>query len=382
MTQTLDPQYNLMMLSGDNSIARGLDTAFYQMLARFSQYWQRIDILVPTAPDATAGTIHGNVHVHPAPQHRSLQPLFIRRKGQQLLRERRYHLVVSHDFGFFYNGIGAYWLLRGSDVPYVSEIHHVEGYPHAVTLREQLWRAAAMRYLPFAGRHVAAFRTVNQEVPQLLAELGIPAAKIRVLPSLYIDFRIFQPQNTAKHYDVLFVGRLASNKGVRSLLEAIATIRQTYPHIRLAIRGEGPLRSVLEAQIKAHHLQANVTFVPRLPDSEALAKLYNSAKMLVCASTVEGNPRVTVEAMACGVPVISSPVGIMPELITHGQNGLLFPWDVEDLAAQIMRLLSDDALCTRMGEAGRLSVQHFNAEAIIANYARAYHALIEASHTH
>ena len=141
---TPDRQYNLMMLSGDNSIARGIDSTFYEMLAHFSAYWQRIDILTPTAPDASPRVIHDNVHVHPAPRHRLLQPLFIRQKGTQLLNERPYHLVSSHDYGFFYNGFGARWLLRNRSIPLVSEIHHVEGYPHAVSLRERLWRARVL----------------------------------------------------------------------------------------------------------------------------------------------------------------------------------------------------------------------------------------------
>src|SRR5690606_19365350 len=112
--------YNLLMLSGDSSIARGIDGAFHQMLGRFSQYWNRIDILTPTAPDATERIIHDNVFVHPAPHHRLLQALFIKQKGEALFKERAYHLIVSHDFGFFYNGIGAYWLLRDKKVPLVS----------------------------------------------------------------------------------------------------------------------------------------------------------------------------------------------------------------------------------------------------------------------
>ena len=107
--------------------------------------------------------------------------------------------------------------------------------------------------------------------------------------------------------------------------------------------------------------------------------MYNRARMLVCASTVEGNPRVTVEAMACGVPVLSTPVGIMPELITHGENGFLFPWnDADALAGDIRQMLDNPALRRQIAEAGRQSVQHFHAETIIEQYARGYHRLIHA----
>jgi len=120
-----------------------------------------------------------------------------------------------------------------------------------------------------------------------------------------------------------------------------------------------------------------VTLIPRLESQADVARLYNQAGMLICASTVEGGPRVTVEAMACGTPVISTPVGIMPELLQDGENGLLWHWDVNELAAKIRIFLDDDSFRQRLGEAGRQCVQRFQADAVIEAYARSYHDLIE-----
>lgn len=372
---------NLLMLSGDAAIAQGRDGAFYQMLRRFARHWSRIDILTPSAPGALNRRLHECVFVHPSPWHRALQPLFIRHKGAQLFSQRQYDLVVSHDFGFFYNGIGARWLLRDKPhIPLISEIHHIEGYPLAVSLREHLWRQAAQLYLPFAAKRVAAFRTVNQrEVPDFLRQLGISQEKILVLPSVYLDFESLQPQpNIPKVYDVLFVGRLAANKGIELILQALQLVKHAYPDVRLGLRGEGALKHKIEHFIREHQLQDNVLFVPRVDDSAAMAQLYQSAKMLVCASTVEGNPRVTIEAMACGVPVLSTPVGIMPQVIRDGENGFLFPRDAQSLAEKICRLLDTPALQARFSAAGRAAVQQFDAETMIANYARAYQAVAQA----
>jgi glycosyltransferase involved in cell wall biosynthesis len=372
-------RYRLLMLSGDSSIARGINGAFYQMLERFAPYWERIDILTPPAPDASERVIHDNVYVHPSTYHRLLQPFFIQQKGSELLKQRSYDLLTSHDYGFFLNGIGAQLLLRGHQLPLVSEIHHVEGYPQAVTLRERLWRAAAMRYLPFIGKRAAALRVVNHdEVPALLRRLGIPAHRILVLYSLYLDFDIYHPLPDLKlEYDVLFVGRLASNKGILLLLEAIAQVQRIYPAVKLAIRGEGALRPEIEKRAAALGISANIHFIPRLSEPAEMAALYCRSRMLVCASTVEGNPRVTIEAMACGVPVLSTPVGIMPEVIQHGKNGFLFHWDARELAAQICDLLADDQRRQQIGTAGQQSVQRFDADEIIEAYARAYHRIIE-----
>jgi glycosyltransferase involved in cell wall biosynthesis len=367
---------NLLMLSGDSSVAQGRQGTFYNMLRHFSQYWERIDVIVPHAAGAAARAVHGNVYLHPSPWPRILQPLFILRRGRVLMKTRPYALIVSHDFGFFYNGIGAWLLTRGQDVPYVSEIHHVEGYPHAVTLRERFYRGLARIYLRWVWRHAAAIRAVNQhEVPGLLRALGVPAGRILVLPALYIDYEVFRPLPGPRLYDVAFVGRLATNKGLFTLLDAIAQVRRTHPGIRLGMLGSGALKPEVMARIAALGLEENVTLIDRVEAAEDVARFYNSAHMLVCASTAEGGPRVTVEAMACGVPVISTPVGVMGDLIQHGENGLLFEWDAGQLAEQIRLLLDDEGLRARIAAGGHAAVQGFEAEQIIARYALGYQDL-------
>ena len=383
--QTEALRVNLLMLSGDASVAQGKDGAFYQMLRRFAAYWDRIDILCPRAPGAANRVIHDTVHIHPAPGGKLRQPAYIRARGRALIAERPYALITSQDFGFFYNGVGAYLLTRGLRIPWVSEIHHVEGYPRAVTRREQLYRAAARLYIPWAARHVAAFRVVNHvELPTLLHGWGVPAAKIRVRPALYLDLGMLRPlPGVEKRYDVLFVGRLASNKGLFTLLDALALARAAHPTVTLALRGDGPLRGQLEAYAAARGLVGNIHWLPRVERAEDMTHLYNQARMVVCASTAEGGPRVTVEAMACGVPVVTTPVGMMAELIITGINGLMFNWDADELAAHITCLLDDEALRARLGAAGMEAARRFDADAVIAGYARGYHDLIaEWQHEH
>ncbi len=366
------------MLSGDSSVAQGRQGAFDRMLRHFAAHWDRIDIICPPRPGATARVIHRTVHVFPSPWPKALLPLYIRRQGRALLAERPYALVTSHDYGLFLMGLGAWLLTRGTGIPYVSEVHHVEGYPRAVTLRERFYRALASRYLPWVARRAAAIRVVNhREMPALLRRLGVPEDKILVLPSLYLDDQVFRPlPDEPKAYDVLFVGRLAANKGLFTILDALAQVKQTHPTVTLGIRGEGPLRAALDRRIAARGLAGGVIWLPRAEGPEDMARLYNRARMVVCASTAEGGPRVTVEAMACGVPVITTPVGMMGELIADGENGLLFYWEAGELAARIRLLLDDESARARLGAAGRESVQGFDAARVIAAYAQGYHDLI------
>jgi glycosyltransferase involved in cell wall biosynthesis len=367
----------LLMLSGDIATAQGREGVFFNTLRLLSGYWERIDVLCPKAPGSAPRLVHGNVHVRPSPWHKAFQALFALRAGGRLLEEHRHALIVSHDYGVFSNGVAAMWLSRSHRVPYVSEIHHVEGYPRAASAREELSRRLATTYIRLAGRRAAGIRVVNEvEVPRYLKRIGVPEEKILMLPSLYIDFDVFKPMpGEAKLYDVLFVGRLVANKGILTILEAVAGLRAQGAEVRLCILGEGPLRRRLDERIGRAGLGDRVTIIERVATAADVATLYNRAKMLVCASTGEGGPRVTVEALACGTPVITTPVGIMPELIDDGRNGLIFNWDAGELAQKISLLLADEHLRTHLGEAGRHAVSGFEADVVVDRLASAYQAI-------
>src|SRR5581483_4161162 len=157
------------MLSGDIAVAQGRAGAFDETLRQLSRHWERIDVLCPRAPESAERRPHANVFVHPSTTGRALQPLFLVRTATALARERRYDLIVSHDYGVFLNGVAAHWLSRRLGVPFVSELHHVEGYPRAASLRERVYRELAKVYIRRTRRAAAAIRTVNaQEVPELL----------------------------------------------------------------------------------------------------------------------------------------------------------------------------------------------------------------------
>jgi glycosyltransferase involved in cell wall biosynthesis len=370
---------NILMLSGDTALARGQDGPFNQMLRLFSTYWERVDVLCPRASGAEARTVHGNVHLHPSPLPALMQPFFILRQGRRLFNERHYDLVISHDYGVFYNGIGAWLLTAGSEIPYISEIHHIEGHPFALTRRELLYRWLANAYLRTLAKRARAIRTVNRtEVPEYLRRQDVPQEKILILPSLYLDFQTFHPMpDEPCLYDVLFVGRLVSNKGLLNLLDALAKVKKTHPDVKLGILGEGPLLGTLNERIAALGLNDNVTFLPRAETMHDLAKIYNQTKMLVCASTSEGGPRVTVEAMACRTAVISTPVGIMRDLMESGLAFIVSSWGADSLAAKITLLLEDELLREQVAENGEIAVQGFRADHIIDQYARAYRDLVQ-----
>jgi glycosyltransferase involved in cell wall biosynthesis len=268
--------------------------------------------------------------------------------GMRLLRERPYAFAVSHDYNVFYNGFGAFRLHRKTGLPYISEIHHVPGYPRAATFRERVDRFCTKRYTRWVQKHALAIRVVNgRELPGLLTRWGVDPSKIKVLHSLYLDLDTYCPLEKEKEYDLIFCGRLVPNKGIFILLEAMKILKQTRPDIRLMIVGRGPLRGRLEDFMRKARLEENVRFVEWVSESRELADLYRRSRFVVCTSYNEGGPRFTMEAMACGTPAVSTPVGIMSEVIRDGENGMLFEWNPEELAAKAGRMLSDGELYKR-----------------------------------
>lgn len=162
---------------------------------------------------------------------------------------------------------------------------------------------------------------------------------------------------------ILTVGRLVEKKGLRWLIEACAQLRSQGFDFICAIVGGGPQRSALEQLIVAHSLQDAVKLTGGLPQEE-LRGLWQTASLfaLPCTVTRNGNrdgiPVVLMEAMASGIPVVSTAVSGIPELVEDGVTGLLVPPnDASQLGQAMGRLLADPQLSARLAWAGRRRVE-------------------------
>ncbi|QDU67377.1 glycosyltransferase family 4 protein [Engelhardtia mirabilis] len=370
----------LLMVSGDRQSSIGEQGPFFQMQREFSRWFERIDVLCPR-PDrpVTTESIHGNVHLHPASGGRAAMVGFIKRRGSELIASERPDLIVSHDYGWFYNGIGSASLSARSGVPYLSEIHHVPGIPVAADKREVFDRFVARRYIAWARSRARAFRVVNSgEMPALLRRWGVPDAQITVLPSLYIDLELFAPPSAPVQIqqDVLFVGRMVNNKGLDRIVDALALLRARGRRVSATLIGRGPLRAATEARVARAGLGDQVRFVDWVATATDLADSYRASRVLVCASTCEGGPRVTVESMACGTPAVSTRVGVMGELLADGAAGRLCGFDTPSLAESIEHLLEDEDRRLAMGAAARSIAERFEYARVLEGYARGLHDLV------
>ncbi len=156
---------------------------------------------------------------------------------------------------------------------------------------------------------------------------------------------------------IICVGRLVPAKGQHILLKACSLLKRDGVQFHLIIIGEGPDRSSLEKFVARNDLREVVTFTGVL-GQDKVRQQYDRADLFVLASFAEGVPVVLMEAMAKEIPVISTRITGIPELIQHGQDGLLAtPGDAEDLASQILTLLNHPELRQQFGKAGRKKVR-------------------------
>jgi glycosyltransferase involved in cell wall biosynthesis len=153
---------------------------------------------------------------------------------------------------------------------------------------------------------------------------------------------------------VTTVARLAVTKGLSYLLEAIAEIQATSPEVQFRVHGDGELRDELLAQADALGLDGHAIFPGPFVTREDLARIMAGTDIFVLSSILEGQPLALVEAMAYGCPIVATEVGGIPELISHGVNGLLCPpGDAGCLARQILALINDPQLRARLGSSAR-----------------------------
>jgi colanic acid/amylovoran biosynthesis glycosyltransferase len=156
--------------------------------------------------------------------------------------------------------------------------------------------------------------------------------------------------------ELVCVGRLSAEKGHAGLLGAVAKLVRDGVAIRLTLVGDGPEGDTLKALVAELGLSEHVNFAGRLGEAATLETIARS-DALVLTSFMEGLPIVLMEAMALGVPVISSRVAGIPELVAEGESGLLFePANWEQLASAIRRLCDDLPLRTSLATEARTRV--------------------------
>ncbi len=228
------------------------------------------------------------------------------------------------------------------------------------------WQNVLRRYPPpfnwmerYTLTHVDGGIAGNQEAAQVCQAKGF-AGDMPVIPQFGVDETHFRPRARAVGQDgwftIGYAGRLVPEKGIDVLLRAVAGLPHT---TRLVVIGAGPERAALERLSAALGLAGRVSFRSPSPSTE-MPQVYAQFDALVLPSRTQSNwkeqfGRVLIEAMACGVPVIGSTCGEIPNVI--GEAGLIFAEnDAKALRSQLTRLIESPALRADLAQRGRARV--------------------------
>lgn len=182
----------------------------------------------------------------------------------------------------------------------------------------------------------------------------VPSGKLVVIPNGLPQVRVPERDETRKL--IGFVGRLSHEKGPDLFVQAVAPVLRRNPQIQAVMLGEGPMRAELEKTIEESGLSESFLMPGYQADMGSwLAQL----SMLVISSRTEGTPMILLEAMQAGTPVVSFAVGGIPDVIRHGQEGMLAaPENVTQLSLMIEQALEDLATTRRMAEQARYRQQN------------------------
>lgn len=290
-------------------------------------------------------------------------------KLRKLLVENKVDLVHTHNVGaWIYGGIAA--LLAGKKVIH-TEHSNVFAHQNRLILSERVLSN-------FTSVIIGDSKKVRDH---LVFQSKLPESKIETVFN-GIDTDIFRDdgtrslrktfKNIAEHDIVIgTVARLAAVKNQETMLEALKILTKRMPNIKLLMIGDGPQKNALNAKATELNISDKVLF---LGEREDIPQLLNCLDIFILTSLSEGLPLSVLEAMASCLPVISTRVGAIPEVVREGETGFLIePKCPEALADAIERLATNPELRIAMGKKGRQRViEEFSLKQMVDQYKKIY----------
>jgi glycosyltransferase involved in cell wall biosynthesis len=239
---------------------------------------------------------------------------------------------------------------------------------------------ASMRFVvavsPSLGRRFCKYNRVPLEKLRVItygadvhAADRIPAAQVSELRRQF-GFR-------AQDVVIGSVGRLVEQKDYPTQLQAFALAAARVPNLRMAIAGDGPLRARLEEMARAFAIADRVRFLGHVDDVPALLR---SVDFFALASKFEPFGVALLEAKAAGLPIVATAVNEIPEIVTHGESGLLAPpADARSMAASFVRLAENHQTRARFAVRARIEARQHSIEAVVAAHQSLYDAALGAA---
>lgn len=300
------------------------------------------------------------------------------------LAERRFDLVHVHTpFVAHYAGLA---LARELGIPCVETYHtFFEEYLfHYIPLPRPLLRAAARRFSREQCNAVDAVIVPSTAMQEVLTGYGVHTP-LSIIPT-GLDAGRFEHCVRAlfrTHYNIdpvrpcmVHVGRVAHEKNIDFLLSVADRVRHAIPDVLLIIAGEGPALPHLKKRVEQLGLGDNVLFVGYLRDPTMLRSCYCAGDAFVFASRTETQGLVLLEAMALGVPVVSTAIMGTRDILREGRGALVAREDVTDFSDKVLRVLLDASLRTRLSEEARSEAAGWGAAEMGRRLVALYESLV------
>lgn len=240
-------------------------------------------------------------------------------------------------------------------------IHHV----HQEIFRKSLippfsWLASFLegKLMPFVYRNVKII-TVSPSSKEEILKHNLTAIEPAIIYN-GIDHEAFVPGKKARRPLVLYVGRLQSYKSLHIFLESAKAILKKVPETQFVIAGNGEERRKLQRLVKKLELTESVQFTGYITEAEKIA-LFQKAWVFVNPSLREGWGITTIEANACGTPVVASKVPGLKDAIVDQETGILVPYgDIQAFTKHIVTLLTDTGIRDTLSRAAILWARQYN----------------------
>lgn len=282
------------------------------------------------------------------------------------------HVHLGEDLAVLPIGAAAARLHR---LPLVLTVHTSLRHTLAVRdLRSAVLKTLGGRIERWGERSAEAVLVITPRLARMLHSDGVEENRVHIIPpgvnpSLFAG-PFEDPFAGVGRPRVLFVGRLAPQKGVRTLVAAAGLLEDPSAHILLV--GDGPQRPALEREARRIGVGGRLHFVGFVAH-DRLPAVLDHADLLVLPSLYEELGTVLLEAMQAGLPIVASKTGGIPDVIEDGVNGMLVTsGDPEALARAIDRLLADRGLACRLSEGARETGKDYDwevlAERVLAVY--------------
>jgi glycosyltransferase involved in cell wall biosynthesis len=288
---------------------------------------------------------------------------------RRLLRKNGYDL--AHAFFGFPTG----WLCyrNAAKLPYIISLRgsDVPGQHARLQLDYKILAPAFRAIWKNASALVACSEGLKER-----ALLFMSSERIEVIPN-GVELDRFFPAETeekSKVLRLLTVGRLSVTKRIEMLIDAVEILHRTACKVRLTVVGGGKMEQQFRKIVTERELSDVIKFTGRI-DPKKMPEVYRSNDIFISASMQEGMSNAMLEAMASGLPIVTTCCEGLAELIDG--NGLIVEQDnVEEIAKEVKRLADDPELCKQMSTAARKQAEKFDWANIAASYIEQYHKII------